>query len=60
MEISKFHQVEVDKRETEINHKDESPLFDEERKDREIRENDDNEYKFSSYFISTFSCVNLS
>ena len=60
MEISKFHQVEVDKRETEINHKDESPTFDEEREDREIRENEDNKYKFSSYFISTFSCVNLS
>ena len=39
MEISKFQQVGVDNRKTETNHNDESPTFDEERKDREIREN---------------------
>ena len=39
MEISKFHQVGVDNRETETNHKDESPTFDEEGEDQEIREN---------------------
>ena len=39
MEISKFQQVGVDNRETETNHNDESPTFDEEMEDREIREN---------------------
>ena len=36
MEISKFG---VDNRETETNHNDESPTFDEEREDRKVREN---------------------
>ena len=39
MEISKFQEVGVDNRETETNHNDESPTFDEEKEDREIREN---------------------
>ena len=39
MEILKFQQVEVDNRKTETNRIDESPVFDEEREDREIREN---------------------
>ena len=61
LEISKFQQVGVDNRETETNHNDEAPMFDEEREDREIRQkNEDNEYKFSPYFNSKFSCANLS
>ena len=39
MEILKFQQVGVDNRETETNHNDESPTFDEGREDRETREN---------------------
>ena len=39
MEISKFQQAGDHNRETETNHNDESPTFDEEREDREIREN---------------------
>ena len=39
MEISKFQQVGVDNRETETNHNQELPTFDEEREDRENREN---------------------
>ena len=39
MEISKFQEVGVDNRETETNHNDESPTFDEEKEDRQIREN---------------------
>ena len=46
---------------TETNHNDESPTFDEEREDREIRENmRKHEYKFSSYFINKFSRAILS
>ena len=39
MEISKFQEVGVGNRETETNHYNESPTFDEEKEDREIREN---------------------
>ena len=39
MEISKFQDIGVDSRETETNHNDESPTFDEGKEDREIREN---------------------
>ena len=39
MEISKFQQTGADNREIETNHNDDLPTFDEERKDREIREN---------------------
>ena len=39
MEILKFQQVEVDNRKTETKRIDESPVFDKEREDREIREN---------------------
>ena len=61
IEISQFQQVGVDNRETETNHNDEAPMFDEEKEDQEIREkNEDNEFKFSSYFTSKFSCANLS
>ena len=52
MEISKFQEVGIDNRETETNHKDESPMFDEEKEDREIRENME--------IFSKFSCANLS
>ena len=38
MEISKFQEAGVDNRETETNHNDESPKFDEEKEDRQIRE----------------------
>ena len=39
MEISKFQQVGVVNRKTETNRNNESPSFDEEREDEEIREN---------------------
>ena len=38
IEILKFQQIGVDKWKTETNHNDEAPMFDEERKDWEIRE----------------------
>ena len=61
IEISKFQQVGVDNRETETNRNDEAPMLDEERENQEFREeNEDNEFKFSSYFTSKFSCANLS
>ena len=61
MEISKFQQIGDDNRETETNHNDESPTFDEEREDREIRES----MKIMSIssrpiLSSKFSCANLS
>ena len=61
MEISKFQQVGVDNRETETNYNDESPTFDEEREDREIRENM-RIMSISSrpHLSSIFSCANLS
>ena len=39
MDIWKLQQVGADNRETETNHNDEPPTFDEERENREIREN---------------------
>ena len=38
IEISKFQQIGVDNRKTETNHNDEAPMFDEEKKNWEIRE----------------------
>ena len=60
-EISKFQQVGVDNRETEINHNDELPTFDEEREGRKIRENM-RIMSISSRPIlpNKFSCANLS
>ena len=56
IEIPQFQQVGADNRETETNHNDEAPIFDEEKEDQEIREkNEDNEFKFSSYLTSKFS-----
>ena len=61
LEISKLQQVGVDDRETEINHNDEAPMFDEGKgRSRNLRKSEDNEYKFSSYFTSKFSsCVSF-
>ena len=39
MEISKFQQAGIVKRKTETNRNGESPTFDEEREDRQVREN---------------------
>ena len=39
MEISKFQHIGADNRETETNHNDESPTFNDEREGQEIREN---------------------
>ena len=61
MEMSKLQQVGVDNRETLTTHNDQAPMFNEERQNREIAEkNEDNDYKFKSYFTSKFSCGNLS
>ena len=61
MEISKFQQVGDDNRETETNRNDKSPMFDEEREYREIRENMRIMSISSRPILSTkFSCANLS
>ena len=60
MEILKFEEAGVDNRETERNHNDESPAFDEEREDREIRENMRIMSISSRHILSSiFSCANL-
>ena len=60
MKIPEFQQVGVYNRETKTNCNDESSTFEEEREYREIKENMRIMSKFSSYFVSRFSSVNLS
>ena len=65
MKISGFKQVGVDIRETETNRKEESPTFDEERKDREIKKNKSKMIRscsilFAKFSVSTFHYVSAS